>query len=212
MTEGLHKNFERILAARERLLAVRADRVGMLLHVQSYLRTRLAEFFTNLDPVTGVRLADLLAEGSKAAGEMALQLTMLDGTRMRISVDGLGRFSHESEPNVFEGVGEIVEFRVSPDQYSAEFLYVPNGDERRGAIRASFDPFVDRLIEHTTGFLEAQLAPKALAATPAPPPRIGLAVAEPIRAEVTEVFRTERPEVPYRPEYVASSLALELNA
>ena len=168
MNQALKQNFDRILAARERLLEIRAERVGTIMRLQSYLRARLDDFFTNVDPISGSRLADLGAEGSKGAGEMALILAMFDGSRMRIGVDGSGRFSHDADPNVFEGIDEILDFDVSADFTSASFDYIPSGSPSRRPARVSFDGFVDRLVQNTLETIEAAVVPVHLAVAPAP--------------------------------------------
>lgn len=189
MNQALKQNFDRILAARERLLEIRAERVSTIMRVQSYLRARLDDFFTNVDPISGSRLADLGAEGSKGAGEMALILAMFDGSRMRISVDGSGRFSHDAEPNVFEGIDEILDFDVSPDFASASFDYIPAGSTTGRPARVSLDGFVDRLVQNTLETIEAAvapgqtLAPSPVAASPVmAPPLAAVQAAPPLQA------------------------------
>ncbi len=169
MNAALRQNFDRIVAARERLLEVRADRVGTILRLQNYLRARLDDFFTNLDPVSGSRLADLGAEGSKAAGEITLILAMFDGSRMRIGVDGSGRFNHESNPNVFENVGEILNFDISADFTTASVDFVPVGSPTGRPVRAPFDVFVDLIVQHTLESIEAEAGAGPVAAAPVAP-------------------------------------------
>jgi hypothetical protein len=196
MNAVLRQNFDRIVAARERLLEVRADRVGTILRLQSYLRARLDDFFTNLDPVSGSRFADLGAEGSKGAGEITLILAMFDGSRMRIGVDGSGRFNHESNPNVFENVEEILDFDISADFTTASIEFVPVGSSTGRAVRAPFDAFVDRLVQHTLESIEGEVSPGPVAAAPAPP--VAAVPAAPILQAVPEydLPRIARPNPP----------------
>ena len=172
MNQALKQNFDRIVAARERLLEIRAERVATIMRLQSYLRARLDDFFTNVDPVSGSRLADLGAEGAKASGEMALILAMFDGSRMKIGVDGTGRFNHDASPNVFEDIEEILSIDVSPDFVTASIEYVPAGSQTRRPARVSFDGFVDRLVQHTLEAIESEVVPNraaSMTAAPAPP-------------------------------------------
>jgi hypothetical protein len=217
MNAALRQNFDRIVAARERLLEVRSGRVGTILRLQSYLRARLDDFFTNLDPVSGSRFADLGAEGSKGAGEMALILAMFDGSRMRIGVDGSGRFNHESNPNVFEDVEEILNFDISADFTTASIDFVPVGSPTGRAVRAPFDAFVDRLVQHTLESIEGAVAPGSGAAAPVapvaavPPAPVLQAVPEydvpriarpsppelhPVHLEAAPAYRVEEPAAP----------------
>jgi hypothetical protein len=211
MNAALKQNFDRIVAARERLLEVRAERVASILHLQSYLRARLDEFFTNLDPISGTRLADLGSEGSKATGEMTMILAMFDGSRMRIAVDGMGRFSHEAEPNVFEGIGEILNFDISPDFATASIDYVPMGSASRRPVRAVFDTYVDRLVQHTLESIEGEVVPGTsapiLQAVPEYDlPRIARPTPEmpPVRLEAAPAFRAEEPPAAHRYEEPAA--------
>jgi hypothetical protein len=219
MNSALKQNFDRIVAARERLLEVRAERVASILRLQSYLRARLDEFFTNLDPISGSRLADLGSEGSKASGEMTMILAMFDGSRMKIAVDGMGRYSHEAEPNVFEGVGEILNFDISPDFATASMDYVPTAGASRRPVRVTFDGYVDRLVQHTLESIEGEIAPSSgapvsvapVAAVPTTPilqavpeydlPRIARPTVQevpPAHLEPVTAFRAEEPPMPYR--------------
>ncbi len=162
MNEALKQHFDRIISARERLLALRAERVNVIVSLQSYLRARFDEFFTNVDPISGSRLADLGVDGSKGAGEMSLIFAMFDGSRMRIAVDAFGQFSYEADPNVFEDIAELIGFEVSPDFAQATVEYVPAGSPTGRPVRVGFDVFVDRLVRNTVDVIEAQ-------ANPAPP-------------------------------------------
>jgi hypothetical protein len=89
----------------------------------------MADFVTGVDPVSGLRLVEISAEGSKTAGDMAMSLALFEGTKLRFAVDGLGRFSAATEPaDLLAKVGRIVDLRVSADASRAEFDYEPIGD------------------------------------------------------------------------------------
>ncbi len=164
MTDDLKKSYDRILAARERLLSLRGERVAQLFRLQSYLRAQLDDFFTNVDPVTGARLAELSSEGNKAYGDVAMTLEMFDGSMLKIGVDGKGRLSHEASPDVFAGIGEIVELRVNPEEGSAEFSYIPSDGASGQARQGDFGAVVEFLVEHTMSAIEAQVATPVQAA------------------------------------------------
>jgi hypothetical protein len=118
----------RILAARQRLLDVRGERIEQLLRLRTYLRTLLGEFVTNVDPVSGQRLAEVSAEGSKATGDMSVIFAIFEGTKLRFSVDNLGRFSATTTPvELMADIGRLVGLRVSADAARAEFDYEPVG-------------------------------------------------------------------------------------
>lgn len=115
-----------MLAARQRLLDLRSARIEQLLRVRVVLRGLLADFFETLDPIANARLAEVSAEGSKAHGDLAVTLSFFEGSRMKLSVDTNGRFSHElSIPSGFDAVERIVEYTFSSDMTRAEVAYVP---------------------------------------------------------------------------------------
>jgi hypothetical protein len=171
LTDDLKKSYDRILAARERLLSLRGERVAQLFRLQSYLRAQLDDFFTNVDPVTGARLAELSSEGNKAYGDVAMTLEMFDGSMMKIGVDGKGRLSHEASPDVFAGIGEIVELRVNPETGSAEFSYIPSDGASGQARQGDFGAVVEFLVEHTMTAIEAQIATPVQAFEPQSAPQ-----------------------------------------
>jgi len=118
----------RIIAARQRLLDVRGERIEQLLRLRTYLRALLVDFVGTVDPVSGQRLADVSAEGSKANGDMAVVFAVFDGTKLRFAVDNLGRFTASSHPpEMMAEVGRLVDLRVSADATRAEFDYEPAG-------------------------------------------------------------------------------------
>lgn len=155
-------NFERIIAARERLLSVRADRVENLLRLRMYLRVRLNDFLSNVDPVSGARLAELQSEGNKTYGDLALILAFFDGTRLKIGVDGFGHFHAEATPDIFEGIGSLVDVRVNTELSAAEFDYTPQGAAAGSLhLTADFSRVVGAIVEASASAIEGQLPPGA---------------------------------------------------
>ncbi len=128
MSITIKQGHTRILAARQRLLDVRGERIEQLLRLRTYLRALLAEFVTNVDPVSGQRLAEVAAEGSKANGDMSVIFAIFEGTKLRFSVDSLGRFSATTSPvEMMSDIGRLTGLRVSADASRAEFDYEPVG-------------------------------------------------------------------------------------
>jgi hypothetical protein len=125
---AIKQGHARIVAARQRLLDVRGERIEQLLRLRTYLRALLSDFVTNVDPVTGQRLVEIAAEGSKSNGDMAMTLALFEGTKLRFAVDSLGRFSASTVPGeLMNEVGKIVGLRVGTDATRAEFDYEPAG-------------------------------------------------------------------------------------
>jgi hypothetical protein len=161
------RGLERILAARERLLEVRGERIGQLMRLRLYLRTILSEFMEKTDPIGGMRLVEVQAEGNKTKGEGALSLTFFDGSRLRVEVDKGGTFSQNAEPDVFKGVGKILSIRVRPDLSGADFDYMPIGAGEKAEVKtAEFSPYVAALLDHVVAEMEAQAGGPADAAQP----------------------------------------------
>ena len=128
VSTAIKQGHARIIAARQRLLDVRGERIEQLLRLRTYMRALLSDFVTNVDPVTGQRLAEVAAEGSKSNGDMAMTLAIFEGTKLRFAVDSLGRFSASTVPSeLMTEVGKIVGLRVSGDSSRAEFDYEPAG-------------------------------------------------------------------------------------
>jgi len=128
MSPEVQREFARMLAGRQRLLALRSSRIEQLVGVRVVLRTLLADFFETLDPIANVRLAEVSAEGSKAHGVLAVTLAFFEGTRLRLAVDATGRFSHEvSVPSPFDDVARMLEIVISSDRERCDVLYEPIG-------------------------------------------------------------------------------------
>jgi hypothetical protein len=58
VSDALKVSYARIVAARARQVALRAERIGQLERLVSYLRAKLADFLTQVDPISGARLLD----------------------------------------------------------------------------------------------------------------------------------------------------------
>jgi len=150
--------YERIKAARQRLVELRAARVEELLRLQAYLRETLAEFFNSVDPITGNRFAELALDGNRAHGEISLTIATFAGGRLKISVDSQGHFAHAAVPDVFAGVERILDVRVSPDALAAQMDFMPAGKTRKGVQTVDFAIYVQALIERAIASSEADSA------------------------------------------------------
>lgn len=174
MPAEFKRSLERILAARERLLEARSERIGQLLRLRLYLRTVLNEFMEKTDPITGMRLVEVLAEGNKAKGEGAVNVSFFNGSKMRIEVDKVGAFSQSAEPDVFGEIGKILAIRVRPDLSGADFDYLPpGGDESQQSHTADLTAYVAALLDHVVADLEAQSGTPAAGRPPSESERKG---------------------------------------
>ena len=130
VADDLHASFARIAAIRDRQTQTRIARSEQLTRLLAYFRVILAGYLTRTDPITGARLVDIGTDESKAHGGLSIVLAIFDGSKMKISVDALGRFAHASVPDIFAGVGRIVEIRVADDLAHADLYYLSPGDLR----------------------------------------------------------------------------------
>jgi hypothetical protein len=156
MASDFGAGFSRIAAARHRLLEVRATRIEALLRFRAFLRSRLVDFVSTIDPITGVRYAEIVCEGSKTSGDLALTLSFFEGSTLRFSVDRQGRYGLAAKPpDLLLGIGRILEMRVRGDGSHAEFEYEPEGDP--GARRSGdLGALVERAIDHVARSAERE--------------------------------------------------------
>ncbi|MBC5811308.1 MAG: hypothetical protein GIW95_10745 [Candidatus Eremiobacteraeota bacterium] len=165
MPADFKRSFERVLAAREDLLAARTKRVAQLERLNTYVRTKLADFMSGIDPIGGSRFVEMGLEGNKTLGDMAFVVAFLDGTRLKIAIDGEGRFTHLSEPDVFGRVGTIVDLDVSDDGSLASIKYLPAGAQRGDPNSADFETYLEALVQHVVASIEGEHVQPRAAAT-----------------------------------------------
>jgi hypothetical protein len=165
MPTDLKERYKRIMAAREQIIDMRTARVAELLRLQAYLRNRLTDYFTNLDPITGSRLAELGIEGNKAHGDIALTLALFEGSRLKIAVDAYGRFSFAAEPNVFAEIGTLVGLHVAEDLSVAEVEYIAPGEGQTHVHSAGFSAYLEALIDHAVETVEREAGLRNVTAT-----------------------------------------------
>ena len=153
-TDGL----ARILAARQGLLALRAARSETLLRFRSYAQNKLGDFVSNVDPITGMRLIELMAEGSKTSGELGIVLACFEGTRLRIGVDPQAQLMAEASlPGVLPDFSRVLDVIVANDLSRAEFVYEPKGAPAGTRRTADLADVLERMIEHAAQSVEAVL-------------------------------------------------------
>ena len=202
VSDDLQGSFARISAIRDRQTQTRVSRSEQLTRLVAYFRARLADFLTKTDPITGARLIDIGIDENKAHGGIAVILAVFDGSKLKIAVDSLGRYSHAAVPDVFSAIGKIVDVRVSDDLARADLCYLAPGDTR-GPIRLEpVETFLVAMLSKTAQTIEAQ-ADEPLAATPPMP--IVMPIATPAAQAPVE---TPAPPLPPEP---AASLRVEIH-
>jgi len=136
------------------VIDMRAERNEELLRLRAFLRTMLGESASAVDPLSGVRVAEVMAEGSKANGDLALTLAFFDGTKLRIAVDSHGRFEAGTTPAHLFPHERVLDVRVASDGSRAEIDVI----EADGATQRTVDvaALVARVLEHAVTAIEAE--------------------------------------------------------
>jgi hypothetical protein len=179
MPVQLKQGFGRIVAARQRMVDVRAARWETLQRFKNFAKSKLLDFISATDPVSGQRLADLAAGGDKVRGEAAMVLSFFEGTRLRLTVDASGQYGYESNPpEILGDVGKIVDIIVPADLSRAEMIFELGSGSK--AVRHTLDLYdvilrmVDnaaRTVEEEVGDAGRELVAAGTAtAAPAPKP------------------------------------------
>jgi hypothetical protein len=168
VSDDLHASFARISAVRGRQTQSRIARSEQLARLVGYFRILLADYLTRTDPITGSRLVDIGIDEHRAhGGGVAVVVAFFDGSKFKISVDNMGRFTQASTPEIFGSVGKIVEVRVPDDFSRADLCYLAPGDTR-GPIRLEpIETFLLAMLNKTAQSIEAQ-ADDQLAPVPLP--------------------------------------------
>jgi hypothetical protein len=181
MPAQLKSGLARILAARQGLIALRAARSATLLRFRAYAQSRLGDFVSNVDPITGMRLIELSAEGSKTTGELGIVLSCFEGTRLRIGVDPQAQLTAEASlAGILPEFARVLDVVVSSDLARADFVYEPKGAP--AGTRRSVDltdvlaALIDNAAQHVESILRANAPPAraaaaAASAIQAPPPK-----------------------------------------
>ncbi|MGH7708504.1 MAG: hypothetical protein ACREM6_11355 [Vulcanimicrobiaceae bacterium] len=147
--------YERILSARERLIELRDQRFDELAQLRMFLRVKLNDYLSNRDPITGATLASIAYEGNRIQGEAVLRLGLYDGSFVKITLDRLGHFQTEAEPNVFDGI-RLIDLHVSGDVYSADFDFARTDVGSAEIRRADFGKVLEVLFLRTADQAERE--------------------------------------------------------
>ncbi len=179
MSTPSERPFVRMLAARERLIAIRTERTADLMRYRAYLRTAFAEFASNVDPVSGSRFAEVAADGSKSRGDLQISITFFEGTMLSIGVDAYGRFVHSANPErVLGDIGQIVAIDCAEDGSHARLTYDTSTQPmRRRTIEIA--QLLRVVTEAAVKSVEADVVEPGVAPTPANPPTPPVAATEP---------------------------------
>lgn len=123
-TPTRERPFQRMVAARQRLIDLRTDRTAHLMRLRDYLRNTFKEFASNTDPVSGARFAEVATDGSKARGDLSISVTFFEGTKVSLGIDTLGRYVQSGHPaHVLGDIGTIAAIRVADDLSRAQITY-----------------------------------------------------------------------------------------
>jgi hypothetical protein len=178
MPQQLKNGFGRIVAARQTMVDVRAARWETLQRFKNFAKSKMTDFISTTDPVTGQRLADISAGGDKGRGEAAMVLGLFEGTRLRLTVDVHGQYGAESTPPELLGdVGRVVEVLVPMDLSRAEMVYEPLAGPRGSRRTLDLSDVITRMVENAAVVVEDELgdaAPRSSTTSQkpsAPPPK-----------------------------------------
>jgi hypothetical protein len=167
MQAQISRGLSRILTARQGLLDLRGARCEALQRFREYARERLGDFVANTDPITGMRIVELSAEGNRTTGELGIVLAFFEGTRLRVAVDQYAKLSAESTlPDALPAIGRVLDVVVGMDLARAELLYEPAGAPAGTRKTLNLADVLDRLIDHAAGAVEEALRHALATATP----------------------------------------------
>jgi hypothetical protein len=168
MVAHLKRGLARMVAARDVMLKARSARSEALQRFRTFASTRLNDFAAAVDPITGARMVELLAEGSKVSGDLSVTIAFFDGTRLRIAIDPRARIEAEANPpDVLHEVGNVLDILVAPDLSRAELVYEPTVGPRGTRARLDLDDLIARLVDSCAQSIEEETA-----AIAPPPPRV----------------------------------------
>jgi hypothetical protein len=166
MAAHLKRGLERMVAARDVMLKARSARSEALQRFRNFASARLHDFVAAADPITGARMVELLAEGSKVTADLSVTIAFFDGTRLRIAVNPRAKIEAEATPpEVLHEVGTVLDILVAPDLSRAELVYEPTTGPRGTRARLDLDDLLARLVDSCAQAIEEETA----AIAPAPP-------------------------------------------
>jgi hypothetical protein len=159
MAAHLKRGLARMVAARDVMLRARSARSEALQRFRTFASARLNDFVVAVDPITGARMVELLAEGSKVTGDLSVTIAFFDGTRLRISINPRGKIEAEATPpEVLHDVGAVMDILVAPDLSRAELIYEPTVGPRGTRARLDLDDLIARLVDSCAQSIEEETA------------------------------------------------------
>jgi hypothetical protein len=159
------------------MIELRLARSEALQRYRSYARTRLGDFIANVDPISGSRLVEVAAEGSKVNCDLSVALAFFEGSHLRLSIDARGTLTIEATPpEVLPHIGRVLDLIVPLDHSRAELVYEPS--EGPHGARRSLDlaEVMRRLVDYAAKSVENELSEITPPAPAAPAPRAAVPV------------------------------------
>jgi hypothetical protein len=158
MPVQLKQGFGRIVAARQRMVDVRAARWETLQRFKNFAKSQLQDFISTTDPVSGQRLADLSAGGDKARGEAAMVLSFFEGTRLRLTVDTSGQYGSESNPpEILGDIGRIIDIIVPVDLSRAEMIFETVAGPKGALHKLDLNEIIARMVDNAVRTVEEEV-------------------------------------------------------
>jgi len=168
MTPTPKQGLARMVAARQQMLTARTARSEALQRFRSFAAARLNDFMAAVDPITGSRMVELIAEGSKVSGDLSVTVAFFDGTKLRIAVDPFARMTVEATPpEILHEVGTALDIAVAPDLSRAQLAYEPAVGPGGSRCVLDLDEVILRLVDSSAQAVEEE---SAAITVPAPPP------------------------------------------
>jgi hypothetical protein len=188
MSHPTKRQFARVVAARQRLMDLRSQRMDQLQRLRAFAKNHLNDFVSTVDPITSVRYCDIQAEGNKTRGDMQVTVAFFEGSKVSVALDPVAKFSWECTPEALLGdVGTLVDVHVSADQTRAQLSFEVEGHARR---YVDFGDVLDSLIEIAVRAVEGDIP------EPSPQPATVTVLRQP---EAVSVLRPAEPALPSAP-------------
>lgn len=135
----------------------RTARGEALQRFRAYAQVKLGEFLANVDPISGQRLVELVAEGSKTSGALAVGVSFFEGTRFHIGVDLSGNLAVEASPaDVLRDIGRALDVIVPVDLSKAELIYEPVAGPRGARRSLDLGELIARLVDSAAAAVEKE--------------------------------------------------------
>lgn len=136
----------------------RTARGEALQRFRAFAQVKLGDFLANVDPISGQRLVELVAEGSKTTGALAVGVSFFEGTRFHIGVDLSGNLAVEASPaDVLRDVGRALEVIVPADLSAAELVYEPAAGPRGSRRSLDLGELIAYLVDNAAAAVEKEI-------------------------------------------------------